>query len=130
MAIGLTPKLPLTKDTVNDYLLITDYINLVKQNLKSLLLTNPGERIMDAGFGAGLNQFLFELDNPGLYGDISARIDQQVKRYLPYIQILNATYDSSATNPNLQTNFLFVQIEYLIKPLQVTDNLSLTLPND
>ena len=71
MAIGLTPKLPLTKDTVNDYLLITDYINLVKQNLKSLLLTNPGERIMDAGFGAGLNQFLFELDNPGLYGDIS-----------------------------------------------------------
>ena len=93
-------------------------------------MTNPGERIMDAGFGAGLNQFLFELDNPGLYGDISARIDQQVKRYLPYIQILNATYDSNATNPNLQTNFLFVQIEYLIKPLQVTDNLSLTLPND
>ena len=47
MASGLTPKLPLVRDTINDFLLITDYKELVKQNLKNLILTNPGEKIMD-----------------------------------------------------------------------------------
>ena len=69
MASGLTPKLPLVRDTINDFLLITDYKELVKQNLKNLILTNPGEKIMDADFGIGINRFLFELDNPALYAN-------------------------------------------------------------
>jgi phage baseplate assembly protein W len=130
VASGLTPKLPLVRDYINDFLLITDYKTLVKQNFKNLILTNPGERIMDAAFGVGINKFLFELDNPGLYENISGKINEQVERYLPYVQITNAVYDSGATNENLDANFLFVQIEYIIKPLQTTDKLSLTLPND
>ena len=44
MASGLTPKLPLVRDSINDFLLITDYKELVKQNFKNLILTNPGEK--------------------------------------------------------------------------------------
>jgi phage baseplate assembly protein W len=130
MASGLTPKLPLVRDTINDFLLITDYKELVKQNLKNLILTNPGEKIMDADFGIGINRFLFELDNPALYANISGRINEQVARYLPYIEITNAVYDSSATNENLDTNFLYVEIQYVIKPLQVSDKISLSLPDN
>ena len=30
---------------------------MIKQNLKMLILTNPGERVMDPEFGVGIKQF-------------------------------------------------------------------------
>ena len=60
---GITPHLPLVVDGINGIKLIQDYKDLVKQNLKNLLLTIPGERIMDVDFGVGLRKYLFEMDN-------------------------------------------------------------------
>ena len=62
---GLTPQLPLARDAINGYTLITDYKTLVRQNFKNLLFTIPGERVMDRDFGIGLKRYLFELDRPG-----------------------------------------------------------------
>ena len=46
MASGLSPKLPLTvSDVFGPYNLNTTFDELAKQNLKMLVLTNPGERI-------------------------------------------------------------------------------------
>ena len=130
MASGLTPRLPLTRATENDFVLITTYKELVRQNFKNLLLTNPGERVMDADFGIGLNRFLFEMEHPHVYSNIASRIDEQIERYLPYIEIVNLTFDSAATNPNMGANSLFIGLEYKIKPLRETDRLDLTLPDN
>ena len=126
---GLTPQLPLARDAINGYTLITDYKTLVRQNFKNLLFTIPGERVMDRDFGIGLKRYLFELDKPGLYGQISARINQQVHRYLPYIKITDIVFDSAETNEELDPNFLNVRIEYEILPLQTTDKIELNLPS-
>ena len=130
MASGLTPKLPLTRGFSNDYLLIDSYRELVKQNVKNLLLTNPGERIMDLNFGVGLSGFLFENDTPALYSEISSRISSQVSLYLPYIQIIDIVFLSNNNDPSLPTNFLKVNFSYNIIPLEVTDEIELTLPNN
>ena len=73
---------------------------------------------------------MFPSHDHALYANISGRINEQVARYLPYIEITNAVYDSSATNENLDTNFLYVEIQYVIKPLQVSDKISLSLPDN
>jgi len=127
---GITPRLPLVVDGINGIKLIQNYKDLVKQNLKNLLLTIPGERIMDANFGVGLRKFLFELDNESLRGRVKGRIGQQVQRYLPYIKIVDITFDSHGTNDELDRNFLSVVVEYEIVPLSDVDNLELTLPVD
>ena len=58
---GIGPELPLNKDhRFGTYSLVTSYKNEVKQNFKNLLLTSPGERIMNPDFGVGLRHFLFE----------------------------------------------------------------------
>jgi len=54
MATGLTPQLPLNFGGEGDFALIKVYEDLVKQNLKNLMLTIPGERTMDSNFGAGI----------------------------------------------------------------------------
>ena len=57
---GLSPKLPLRRDFEDGYSMNKNYREMVKQNVKMLLLTAPGERIMDPEFGIGLQTFLFE----------------------------------------------------------------------
>jgi phage baseplate assembly protein W len=127
---GLTPRLPLVVDEIDGIKLIKEYKTLVQQNLKNLLLTIPGERVMDADFGVGLKRFLFEMDNVLLKGRIRGRISSQVKKYLPYIRINEISFTSFADNEELDTNFLSVRIEYEIIPLSDIDNLELTLSVD
>ena len=62
MAQGLAPGIPFVTDSRDGIKLIKDYIDLVNQNLTMLLLTSPGERIMDPYFGVGMKQFIFEMD--------------------------------------------------------------------
>lgn len=127
---GLTPELPLFKNTANSYKLIEDYKSLVKQNFRNLMFTIPGERMMDLDFGVGLRKFLFEIDNPRVYGQISTRIRKQVNKYLPYVEISDISFNSNAINEEAPSNFLGISIKYVITPLEAVDNISLSLPED
>jgi phage baseplate assembly protein W len=85
---GLSPKLPLSVDLFDGhYALTKTHKELVAQNLKHLILTSPGERIMDPNFGVGLRQFLFEQNDISTKQSISQRIMTQVQEYLPYIEL-------------------------------------------
>ena len=57
---SLAVKLPINKDSINGYQMIDNFEDLIKQNLKMLVLTAPGERVMEPNYGAGLRNFLFE----------------------------------------------------------------------
>jgi hypothetical protein len=122
----LAPSLPLRKSTETGYVLVKDYTKLVKQNFKNLLLTVPGERMMDPNFGIGIKRFLFEIDSPLLYDRISSKVRQQVNRYLPYLDIENIIFNSATEDPTMDLNSLGVIIEYRIVPLELSDQLEIT----
>jgi len=122
----LAPSLPLRKSTEKGYVLVKDYTKLVKQNFKNLLLTVPGERMMDPNFGIGIKRFLFEIDSPLLYDRISSKVRQQVNRYLPYLDIENIIFNSATEDPTMDLNSLGVIIEYRIVPLELSDQLEIT----
>ena len=67
----------------------------INQNLKFLLLTNPGELQNDINFGVGLHMKLFEMNNETTRSEISQRIRSQVIRYMPYVVISSIDFDSS-----------------------------------
>ena len=52
-------RLPLTLDSTDGFGMIKTIRDMIKQNLKMLVLTNPGERVMEPDFGVGISQFLF-----------------------------------------------------------------------
>lgn len=122
----LAPSLPLRQSTETGYVLVKDYTKLVKQNFKNLLLTVPGERMMDPNFGIGIKRFLFEIDSPLLYDRISSKVRQQVNRYLPYLDIENIIFNSATEDPTMDLNSLGVIIEYRIVPLELSDQLEIT----
>ena len=65
----------------------------VKSNLINVLLTEPGERVNLPDFGVGLKRLLFE--NQIDTGNLEARIDNQVKIYIPEITLISANANFS-----------------------------------
>jgi phage baseplate assembly protein W len=122
MTTGLAPLLPIESSRFE---LITDYPTLVKQNLKMLILTNPGERMMDVNFGVGLRRYLFEMNNEITYQDIASRIRTQVSQYMPFVEVQKIEFDTPEDNPNLFPNDLRTKITFKIVPLQMTGTLQL-----
>lgn len=53
-------KLPLDLDSDGQFIYIKEYRDNIKQKLKTIVLTNPGEKIMDFTFGLGIKKYLFE----------------------------------------------------------------------
>jgi len=130
MASGLSPKLPLTvSDVFGPYNLNTTFDELAKQNLKMLVLTNPGERIMNPRFGVGIKKFLFEFNGTETYNQISSTIQQQTSIYLPYIRIDNINYVVPENNPELFPHDLSVSITFTIIPLQQRATVEIQLDN-
>ena len=130
MASGLSVRLPLVVSNVfGPYDLNTTYDELAKQNLKMVVLTNPGERIMDPDFGVGISKYLFANNGPDTYSAIAGRINEQVSIYLPYLKIENIDFTIPENNPDLFPNSLTLSILFTIVPLQQSDELQITISN-
>ena len=52
--------LPLELDDGDGFVMLKKIKNLIRQNLKMILLTDPGERVMEPSFGVGMKRFLFQ----------------------------------------------------------------------
>lgn len=88
MPIGLT--LPFARATGSvGYLDFTnDELAAVRENLKSLLVTNWGERVMHFNFGCNLIEFLFEPEQSAENKSrIADRIMSQVATWMPFVAV-------------------------------------------
>ena len=120
---GLAPKLPLTQDSRDGYTLLKTMDNMFKQNLKMLILTVPGERVMDPGYGVGMKTYLFSQFDQSTYSDIDLKISEQTKKYLPFVKIQRVSFDAS----DQDMNQLAVTIKYTIPRIGTTDLLQFTI---
>ena len=89
-----------------------------------LVLTAPGERMMDPNFGVGLRNFAFEMNAQNTYSNISTAIRSQVQRYLQYITIDEIRFSVPENNPDLFPHDLTVNIFFTIVPIQASVALS------
>lgn len=120
---GYSPKLPLMYDNTEQgvYSLNKTIADSIRQNLKMLLLTSPGERIMDSNFGVGIRNYLFEQDVEKLRDDLSTRITSQVSKYLRFIVL--EEINLSPPNSN-EEQALYINIKYRIPALNTIDELN------
>ena len=116
---SLSVHLPLTYNSADGFTMIKSVRRMIKQNFKMLLLTSPGERIMEPEFGVGLKRYLFELATIGLEQRIKQRIADQVAKYLPYVRISEILVNTSRTNPDVPDNYLFVRLEYSVPSARI-----------
>ena len=69
-------------------------------NIKNLLLTAKGERVMQPDFGSNLRALLFEQEDENLNVDIKETIQEAMSTWLPYITISSVDITQNEKIPN------------------------------
>jgi phage baseplate assembly protein W len=116
-------KLPITRSDIHGYAMIDDFHSLIRQNLKMLILTNPGERVMMPDFGVGIQTYLFQNFSESTYTQIENDIKDQVLKYLPVVSVSRVGFDNSSPD----NNTLQIALEYSIPALNIRDLLQFTI---
>lgn len=96
-----------------------------KANLKNLLLTKKGERIMQPEFGTGLHSLLFEQADDQLEVRLEEVITDAVNFWLPYITI--DTVDVEMTNDMKDMNRANMKVGFRVGNQIETQEITLTV---
>jgi len=121
MALGVS--LPINRDSSDGFAMNYGISETLKQNFIMLLLTNPGERVMEPAFGVGIKTFLFTNKASDYRPAIIAKINQQVKRYMPAIIVGAVDFADVRQSPNT----ISIRITYSIPDMGIKDLLELTI---
>ena len=124
---GISVQLPLTYSGEDGpYTLNKNLRDVVKQNLKMLILAIPGERVMLPDFGCGIYRLLFEPMSSVTYQQVSTVIHKQVQKYMPFLNIETIIFETHDQDQSLGLNQVRVVIEYNIGSINASDVLKIT----
>lgn len=108
-AIGLSLPLQFGNSTFNQTFQTSEQ---VKSNIKNLLLTKRGERVLQPEFGSGLQELLFEQSVDDFEIKIEDTINETLEQWLPYVFVDEIDIDSS--NELKDNNRINVSLKFRI----------------
>ncbi|WP_323836683.1 GPW/gp25 family protein [Photorhabdus africana] len=91
----------------------------VRQSMKVLFLTEPGERIMREDYGCGLHDYLFENISDELMARIQTHIEERVLRYEPRAEITEIQVNQKMNLPNT----LHIQVSYALRGSEISQQI-------
>ena len=83
----------------------------VRESIRIILLTEPGERLMRPDFGCEIHSLVFAQNNTGTAGLARFYVEEALTRWEPRIDLLEVEVHGSPQNPAE----LLIGIEYVIK---------------
>lgn len=113
MSIGFT--LPFTVATGSlGYFEVTEgELEAVKHDIRSLLVTNWGERVMHFNFGCNLREFIFEQKKEAdLRRRIADRVNDQIALWLPFVVLDELNVLFTVDRPEIPENGIGVSMAF------------------
>lgn len=95
------------------------YEDDVREAIRIIIGTNPGERLMRPDFGAGLRDFLFENVNPTTIARLQRRVREALITWEPRIDIETVTVSPEGSPPVV----LLVELVYRVRATNALQNL-------
>lgn len=92
------PVLPGT--TTNSWALGSDLV-LLSSNVRQILLTRKGERLMQPEFGTVLDQFIFEMNDDILLPVVQSEVTQAIKLWEPRVEVSSVSLSRDGTVLNV-----------------------------
>jgi phage baseplate assembly protein W len=96
-----------------------------KYNLINFLLTDPGERVFNPTFGAGLRFRLFEQMEPDTFEIIERDLTSQIENNFPQVQIEELKVRGSIDRQSINISF-----SYTLKRSKEQDSVTITIQNN
>ncbi len=91
----------------------------IRQAIRIILGTNPGERVMRPDFGAGLNAFVFEPVNTTTLALIKTRVEEALIDWEPRIDV----EEVKVTSDPAQRHKLLIDMHYRVRATNTRHNL-------
>jgi uncharacterized protein len=91
----------------------------IRQSMRIILETSPGERVMRPNFGCGIHAMVFEALDSTLIQRIRSTVEEALRRCEARIDVLSVEVDESATSEGK----LLVEIEYRVRKTNQVGNL-------
>ena len=119
----IQPDWPLRFDqSTGPYASVDSVAASLKQDFIILLQTIPGEWPMRPDLGVGLVTYTFETVGSEYLLDIKTKIQTQLRKYLPNIKLIDATFNSDGEQVD---NYISVlKIDYFIEDLSLRDSIN------
>lgn len=95
----------------------------VRESIRIILMTEPGERLMREEFGCGLRRFLFEPNTVTTRALIREQVMRAVTRWEPRVSVDEVTVESDADDARL----VGIQICFRLVATQALGRMGLTL---
>ena len=91
----------------------------IRQSMRIILETAPGERVMRPNFGCGIHELVFSVADSTAIQQIRSTVQEALRRCEARIDVLDVTVEEAATREGK----LLVQIEYRVRRTNQTGNL-------
>lgn len=91
----------------------------IRQSMRIILETAPGERVMRPNFGCGIHELVFSVVDSTAIQQIRSTVQEALRRCEARIDVLDVTIEEAATREGK----LLVQIEYRVRRTNQTGNL-------
>jgi len=91
----------------------------IRQSIRLILATDPGERVMRPDFGAGLRALLFEPINANTVVMVRHRVEEALVTWEPRIDVQSVAISAEEA----ASGRLLIRIDYAIRATNTFDNL-------
>jgi phage baseplate assembly protein W len=91
----------------------------IRQAIRIILGTNPGERVMRPDFGAGLNAFVFEPVSPTTMSQLANAVESALVNWEPRIDVEGV----QVTQDRAELGRLLIDITYRVRATNSVTNL-------
>lgn len=117
--LGVGWSFPVSLDPVGGDISLAAYARDVKEAIRIILHTAPGERMMRPKFGCGIHEMVFEEISTTTVVALEALIRDALTTYEPRIELLGVTVDPFQA----MSSILLITIDYRVRRTNQTDNL-------
>lgn len=117
--LGVGWRFPVATDPATGDIALSAYARDIKEAIRIILLTAPGERVMRPRFGCGIHDLVFEEMSTTVLFAVEAAVRDALTVYEPRIDLISVAVDPIGALDGV----LLIAIDYRVRRTNQTDNL-------
>jgi uncharacterized protein len=112
--------MPVQLDPRTGTVAVSEYEEDIRQSIRLIVETAPGERMMRPDFGCGIHELVFEVPDAALLNRVQSVVADALRKYEARIEVNGVTV---LYQPKLSDGRLTIEVEYRVRRTNQLGNL-------
>lgn len=112
--------MPVALDTRTGHVAESEYEEDIRQSIRIIVETVPGERVMRPNFGCGIHELVFAAMDSETLQRARSTVEDALQRYEARIEVIEVNVDEESA---LTDGSLKIEVDYRVRKTNQVDNL-------